>query len=106
MDPQVAPSLTHADIRWDVAQSAVFGRKADYSPGEDNIVRVEVRQLRKRLEEYFATQGKDEPVVILIPKGAYVPAALMTAPSKPEPRRSTWFWAHTAATVILAAAYI
>jgi hypothetical protein len=51
----------------------VFRRPADYSPGEDNIVRVEVRQLRKRLDEYFAAEGKDEPVVIVIPKGGYVP---------------------------------
>ncbi|MEI9972523.1 MAG: hypothetical protein WDO73_10985 [Ignavibacteriota bacterium] len=51
----------------------VFGRKADYSTGEDNIVRVEMRMLRKRLEEYFATEGKDEPFAILVPKGAYAP---------------------------------
>ena len=52
---------------------AVFGRKADYNPAEDNIVRVEMRQLRKRLEEYFLSEGKDEPYLILIPKGAYLP---------------------------------
>jgi hypothetical protein len=51
----------------------LFGRKADYNPAEDNIVRVEMRQLRKRLDEYFSTEGKDEPCVIAIPKGAYVP---------------------------------
>src|SRR5208283_317792 len=33
---------------------AVFGRRADYNPAEDNIVRVEARELRKRLEQYFA----------------------------------------------------
>jgi hypothetical protein len=61
------------DLREQQIGCAVFGRKPDYNPGEDNIVRVEIRQLRKRLEEYFATEGKDDPFVILIPKGAYVP---------------------------------
>jgi len=61
----------------------VFGRKSDYNPGEDNIVRVEIRQLRKRLQEYFANEGKDDPYEILIPKGAYVPVIELRV--KPEP---------------------
>jgi hypothetical protein len=61
------------DLREQQIGCAIFGRKPDYSPGEDNIVRVEMRQLRKRLDEYFATEGKDEPYTILIPKGNYVP---------------------------------
>jgi len=52
----------------------VFGRGADFRPNEDNIVRVEARILRKRLEEYFATDGKLENLIITIPKGAYVAA--------------------------------
>lgn len=50
-----------------------LGRKADFNPNEDNIVRVQVSNLRKKLEEYFATDGKDEPMRITVPKGAYVP---------------------------------
>ena len=50
-----------------------LGRKADFNPNEDNIVRVQISHLRKKLEEYFATDGKDEPVQITVPKGAYVP---------------------------------
>ena len=53
--------------------SSVFGRKPDYNPSEDNIVRVEARNLRKRLEEYFEHEGACEPVVITVPKGGYVP---------------------------------
>ena len=51
----------------------VFGRKPEYNPSEDNIVRVEARNLRKRLEEYFEHEGATEPVVITVPKGGYVP---------------------------------
>src|SRR5208282_138508 len=52
---------------------AVFGRRADYNPGDDNIVRAEARELRKRLEQYFAGEGKEESLEIRIPKGSYVP---------------------------------
>ena len=89
----------------------VFGRKADYNPGEDNIVRVEVRQLRKRLEEHFATEGKDEPCVILIPKGAYVPIfepresiQPLTTETPVVPRGSRWLlWATVSLIVLLSA---
>lgn len=60
----------------------VFNRKPDYNPGQDNIVRVEARSLRKRLEVYFATEGKDEPIVLSMPKGSY---AICFEPRPPEP---------------------
>jgi hypothetical protein len=65
----------------------VFGRKSYYNPGEDNIVRVEIRQLRKRLQEYFASEGKDDPYEILIPKGAYVPVIELRGKPAPTPDR-------------------
>jgi len=77
------------DLKEQAIGRQVFGRSADYSPGEDNIVRVEVRQLRKRLEEYFATEGKNEPVVIAIAKGGYVPAFVpREAPGSAVPMRT------------------
>jgi len=60
-------------IRESAIGYAVFGRSADYNPSEDNIVRVEARHLRKRLGDYFSVEGKDEPYVIHIPKGSYLP---------------------------------
>lgn len=51
----------------------VFGRDPDYIPSEDNIVRVEARELRKRLAAFFAAEGSDEPLIIEIPKGSYAP---------------------------------
>ena len=50
-----------------------FGRPENYNPGVDNIVRNYARILRKRLEEYFEEEGKDESVRITIPRGGYVP---------------------------------
>ncbi len=51
--------------------TAIFGKPAGYSPAEDSAVRVHVRQLRLRLHEYFACEGRDEPVIVDIPKGSY-----------------------------------
>jgi hypothetical protein len=51
----------------------VFGRAPDYNPNDDNIVRVSARELRRRLDEYFVGEGRDEPLLIEIPKGGYVP---------------------------------
>jgi hypothetical protein len=50
---------------------AVFGKAADYSPAEDSAVRVHVRQLRLRLHEYFAQEGRSEALRVDIPKGSY-----------------------------------
>lgn len=51
----------------------IFKRASDYPTSEDNIVRVAGSQLRKRLDEYFATEGKNEPITISLPKGSYMP---------------------------------
>jgi hypothetical protein len=51
----------------------VFGRPADYDTTQDPLVRVQVSQLRKRLQLHFEQDGKHEPVVIEIPKGCYTP---------------------------------
>lgn len=51
----------------------VFGRPADYDTSHDTLVRVQVSQLRKKLQDHFSEEGRDEPLVIEIPKGNYVP---------------------------------
>ena len=49
----------------------VLGRKANFNPHEDNIVRVQVSHVRKRLDDYFAAEGANESLRISIPKGGY-----------------------------------
>jgi hypothetical protein len=51
----------------------VFGRPEGYNSNEDNIVRNYARTLRKRLADYFRTEGREETLLILIPRGGYVP---------------------------------
>ncbi len=50
----------------------VFGRPASYDPRLDPIVRVQVSNLRSKLREYYAGDGKNDPVLIEFPRG-YVP---------------------------------
>jgi hypothetical protein len=51
----------------------VLGRRSDFNPLDDNIVRVQMGHLRKKLDHYFSTEGKDEEVLIAIPLGSYKP---------------------------------
>ena len=48
----------------------VFGRPAAFDPTADNIVRVEVRRVRAKLELYYQREGVTDRIVISIPKGA------------------------------------
>jgi TolB-like protein len=49
----------------------VFERGVAFDPGTDPIVRVQAGRLRKLLETYYLTTGKDDPIRIEIPKGGY-----------------------------------
>ncbi|HKR28242.1 MAG TPA: hypothetical protein VJS11_12340 [Acidobacteriaceae bacterium] len=66
----------------------VFGRDAHYDTIADNIVRVHASMLRKRLNEYFEREGRDEPVIIEIPRGNYAPLFVERPPNhrRAEPR--------------------
>ncbi|MDQ2777307.1 MAG: hypothetical protein M3Y57_20675 [Acidobacteriota bacterium] len=59
------------DVREQAIAERVFGRKPEFQTAEDSIVRAEARNLRKRLDTFFETEGKEEQVVILMPKGGY-----------------------------------
>jgi hypothetical protein len=52
---------------------AVFGRSPDYDPKVDTIVRSQAWRLRSKLKKYYATEGTNDPLVIEIPIGHYVP---------------------------------
>jgi hypothetical protein len=53
--------------------NALFHKPAGYDPLEDSSVRVHVRQLRLKLHEYFDEEGRNEPLILTIPKGSYSP---------------------------------
>jgi len=54
----------------------VLDRPPSFDPSEDAIARVEVHRLRKKLREYYETEGADHSLRIVIPIGRYVPVFL------------------------------
>jgi hypothetical protein len=50
-----------------------LGRAADFDPNADTIVRVEASRLRKRLRDYYATEGADHPIQLLLSNTGYAP---------------------------------
>src|SRR6476620_11581089 len=69
----------------------VYNRPSGYDPRVDATVRVEASKLRKRLAEYYAGGGQNDPVRISIPKGRYEPVFECAVPEKP-PRRFRLPW--------------
>jgi len=61
---------------------AVFGKPKDFHPTEDSSVRVYIRQLRLRLHEYYQAVGRDERIIIDIPKGGYALAFHLRHPHR------------------------
>ena len=64
---------------------AVFDRSPDYDPRLDPIVRVEARRLREKLSRYYATEGREDPVVIDLPRGGYTPTIRQRTEPAPLP---------------------
>ena len=52
---------------------SVYGRTQRFDSQVDPIVRVEAGRLRRALDHYYLTAGRDDPVRITVPKGGYVP---------------------------------
>src|SRR4051812_3800793 len=97
----------------------VFERSSDFDAQSDPVVRIEAGRLRRALERYYLTDGQSDPVLITIPKGAYVPhfawqtlhaAELPPAPaavpgypvSSPSRRWTPWLGAAILVVVLLA----
>jgi hypothetical protein len=51
--------------------AAVFGRTAAFDGSQDASVRVAVHRLRRKLDEFYAGPGREDPVRLCIPKGEY-----------------------------------
>jgi adenylate cyclase len=78
----------------------VFGRRKDFDPTIDPIVRIQAGRLRRSLERYYLLRGADDPVRIELPRGSYVPrlrwAARVETPEAgtdgPEPAEDPGGW--------------
>ena len=95
----------------------VFGKGPDFDPSQDSMVRVYAHNLRQKLDQYYATDGRAEPGRLSLARGEYrvslippdvspaaepsdaavQPAALVPA-REPSPRK----WLPMAAAALLA----
>src|ERR1051325_1211751 len=102
------------ELKESVLAVEVFGRRPDYNPKQDAIVRTEAGRLRARLSEFYVGEGKDDPLVIEQPKGGSMPAFRHVEPTAPpaepeaappavpaerKPRRMVWLAALTIVVV-------
>ena len=49
----------------------VFGKDADFNSNKDSIVRYHIHMLRKKLDNYYKTEGQGDRLKLVIPKGHY-----------------------------------
>jgi len=67
----------------------VLGRRSDFDPDDDNIVRAQMTHLRRKLDAYYKEEGLDDPLRLSIPKGSYLPVFAETvklpASERPQP---------------------
>jgi hypothetical protein len=63
----------------------VFGRAAGYDTSVDNIVRVNATELRKRIDAFFENEGANEPLIMEIPRGSYIPVFRYRPVESPVP---------------------
>ena len=67
-----------------IAIHALGRRPGDFDSQADPIVRVTARTLRKRLEQYYREEGKDNPLRLTLPVGHYIPNFLHPAANNLE----------------------
>src|SRR5215472_14735856 len=74
-----------AEINEFLIATEAFGKK-DFDPSQDSLVRVQAREVRRRLREYYQQEGKGSRLILDIPLGHYVPD--FTAIETPKPART------------------
>jgi hypothetical protein len=65
-----------------------LGKPPSYDPRQDSVVRIQVGRLRQKLAEYYRKEGKDDPILIDLPKGRFKlifePRLVQAEPSPPQ----------------------
>jgi len=67
----VEASLHNKDLDEMTIAAEFFGKNSNFDPLEDATIRVYISQIRKKLANYYLTQGKEDKIQIDIPKGHY-----------------------------------
>lgn len=65
----------------------LFGKSSDFDPSVDPVIRVQFGRLRRMLNSYYATEGKDDRVLINLPVRKYTPTFEHMTTSVPSAKR-------------------
>src|SRR5436190_604725 len=52
-------------------------RPPDFNPQLDAVVRIHAGRLRRIINEYYSKNGTNDPLLITIPKGTYIPSFML-----------------------------
>ncbi len=58
----------------------VYERAASFDPHIDTIVRTEARRLRSKLHDYYDAEGREDLLLLDVPKGTYAPRFFKRTP--------------------------
>lgn len=68
-----------------------LGKPPTYDPRQDASVRLHVGRIRQKLGEYYRKEGKDDPVVIELPKGRFkLKWEMRSTPPAEVPKTGSW----------------
>lgn len=62
---------------------AALDRAENFDPNDNPLVRVQARRLRAALTRYYETEGLDDPLLIDLPVGSYLPRFAPRVPGTP-----------------------
>lgn len=86
-----------AEITEYIIATQAFGKGEDFDSSEDSLVRVQAREVRRRLREYYQNEGKSSRLILDMPVGHYAPvftpveaAPAPVVPRRAAPMRSAW----------------
>lgn len=94
------------DINEYVIATEAFGKGPDFDSSQDSLVRVQAREARRRLHEYYQDEGKDSRLMLEIPLGSYAPIfstpVRPTAPKRVPMLKTAWVMLASTALVCVA----
>jgi hypothetical protein len=87
-----------------------FGKGPAFDPSQDSLVRVQAREVRRRLREHYQTDGKASRLVLDIPLGHYIPGFTIIETEQPEkssrPFKASWIMLGATALVCILALFL
>ena len=98
-----------AEINEFAIATQAFGKGPNFEPGEDSLVRVQAREIRRRLREYYQSEGKASRLILDIPIGHYAPVFTPLDAVAPTVRRAPSLhsaWLILTGTVLACAALL